>query len=403
MKYFNSVLILAAVTACSSPREEPAHSFRIYEEDGVTIAETKGKSRYQEDPFIFQHQCQILQEETNHASLITRVGNCFIGPGGLIFIGDTGSPRVLVFNTDGSFLREIGQRGAGPGEFRAVRLHGIIRGNVAVSDNRLRRTSLFNIDGSFIRSFVFPHGKSEPPLSFNAFLAFPGPGNLVISYEQAFVRFESSTGAAVRVGVYSEHGEMIAEVTKPAIPFPEPFQGTPNILYQPAFGIYLALGTEGIIEKYGLDGELTYVMRLDIPKEPVTAEERQKAIQHEQDMIENTISEEIRRAREERLESITFPHEKDFWFEIAVDEFGYIWASKPPGSYDTPPWDRSYRVITPEGEYLGDTCPPEQPGISGNIYFSQGFLICSYIAQDSGAPVVEIFRILPAVEGLRYP
>ena len=41
-------------------------------------------------------------------------------PPGNIYVADTGSNRVLMFNSKGKFLKEIGRQGEGPGEYRML-------------------------------------------------------------------------------------------------------------------------------------------------------------------------------------------------------------------------------------------------------------------------------------------
>lgn len=71
----------------------------------------------------------------------------------LIYVVDAGSCRVLVFDLGGKFVRAIGRKGQGPGEFATptgLCLTG--DGGIAVADRDNGRIQLIGPDGSLVRS-----------------------------------------------------------------------------------------------------------------------------------------------------------------------------------------------------------------------------------------------------------
>jgi hypothetical protein len=71
---------------------------------------------------------------------------------GTVFVAEDGDAHVKVFDANGTFLRRIGQRGSGPGEFRVAWIAA--RGDtLLVQDPMAARASSFRVsDGSFITS-----------------------------------------------------------------------------------------------------------------------------------------------------------------------------------------------------------------------------------------------------------
>jgi hypothetical protein len=64
---------------------------------------------------------------------------------------------VLVFGPDGRFVRQVGKRGGGPGEFEApVSIAIAADGSLAVFDLAHRNFSIFGADGAFRRSVPLP-------------------------------------------------------------------------------------------------------------------------------------------------------------------------------------------------------------------------------------------------------
>jgi tripartite motif-containing protein 71 len=63
---------------------------------------------------------------------------------GYIFVGDSGNNRIQIFTPEGTFLREFGCWGSGPGEFKA--LEGVAvtsTGNIVVCDRENHRVQVF--------------------------------------------------------------------------------------------------------------------------------------------------------------------------------------------------------------------------------------------------------------------
>lgn len=71
---------------------------------------------------------------------------------GSLIVADMRQTSIRVFDEDGAFLRSVGRRGAGPGEFQRLQQVGMLGDTIWVSDGELRRTTLFRFDGSVVSS-----------------------------------------------------------------------------------------------------------------------------------------------------------------------------------------------------------------------------------------------------------
>jgi len=65
---------------------------------------------------------------------------------GRILVGESRSPRVLLLNSSGELIREVGRLGEGPGEYRTVSYVGFAGGDPWVLDSRSRRATVFRND-----------------------------------------------------------------------------------------------------------------------------------------------------------------------------------------------------------------------------------------------------------------
>ena len=109
------------VTCCTNIHEEQQeHTFETMNEDGVIVATTSMVPRYKDQLFNFIEEAQLVQDEFNPESLITRAYTFHRGDDGQYYVPDTGAERIGIFGKDGQFIRWIGKQGDGPGEFRSL-------------------------------------------------------------------------------------------------------------------------------------------------------------------------------------------------------------------------------------------------------------------------------------------
>jgi uncharacterized protein (TIGR03382 family) len=72
-----------------------------------------------------------------------------------IYIVDYYNNRVLVFDPSGKFIRKIGKKGGGPGEFMAPTAMTINSdGNIVVNDIGRGGYSIFKTDGTFVKNVL---------------------------------------------------------------------------------------------------------------------------------------------------------------------------------------------------------------------------------------------------------
>jgi DNA-binding beta-propeller fold protein YncE len=95
-----------------------------------------------------------------------------IGPGGSVYVADTGHKRIQVFDANGRFLRSIGETGGGPGQFNepsSVALDAA--GNLFVADFWNARVQEFSARGTYVMSFPvtsWQGGYDEPQIAVDA-------------------------------------------------------------------------------------------------------------------------------------------------------------------------------------------------------------------------------------------
>ncbi len=105
-------------------------------------------------------QVEIIKLETGDDCLTTLSGAIKIINDHII-IGDETTNRLLLFSRKGNFVRNIGNRGRGPGEYVELGGFTIIKDSVYVQDARQNKIIVYPLEGSGFREIVL-----DPPIYY---------------------------------------------------------------------------------------------------------------------------------------------------------------------------------------------------------------------------------------------
>ncbi len=112
----------------------------------------------------------ISDRNAGKDGLLARIGVVQADDNGTIYVLDDKDDKVKVFGADGSFIRNLGKKGQGPGEFRTPAGLFIEKdGTISVFDLANGRMTGFSSEGAFIREldlrslgqFVAPEAESD--------------------------------------------------------------------------------------------------------------------------------------------------------------------------------------------------------------------------------------------------
>lgn len=179
-----AMVSLVAAGACREADEPATEGFRIQDSLGITVV---------------HNLYSALDTTAVVLDLVTRIGVAF-GPAeyqfhrirdvvadakGFIYVADLGSATIRVFESTGEYVRTIGGRGAGPGEFESVGSLFVWKDTVHVNDLQSLRSTIFDTTGQYLASwpnrvapncYVFPmNGGPDGWLARVSRLATPVP------------------------------------------------------------------------------------------------------------------------------------------------------------------------------------------------------------------------------------
>ena len=343
MSRFSSTLVFLLMPLIGSTDQDtnPQHAFRVYEQDGITVAETSGGPKYVEELFQYEEVLRLKQDENIVESLLTQPRTIRMDDEGAFYVVDGRVNRIVRFDASGNYACDIGRQGEGPGEYRLPEVDCFQNGLVVVRDFRLNRISWFKNDGTFVDSSPLP-----PRLEMVIQRLRLGPHDeriLLGDYQRGFgSRDEHRYNIAVAM-VFSAAGDTLAFVTSDSVQvatqFRVPaldtrsfvwifFSAWPRVLYHPAHGLVMTTGLEPVFQCFDLDGQLKKEIHLDIPPEPVTRAERMAVRTYLRSRILEAADDRSRAIYQEQLAHAEFQDPKAFFTIKHIDEHGYLWAAR---------------------------------------------------------------------------
>lgn len=311
-------------------------------------------------------------EDGPEEHMFGRVSSVAVAGDGTIYATDVAIPIVRAYDRDGSFLRNIGHRGQGPGEYaRAPALRTLADGRLVMWDLANARVSSFSPDGSFLHSFP-----GSARFGGHRVLEVDLDGNLYLRTLKPAARSE----ADALLLQYSIEGEQLDRIDMPA----QDAVGRTFYLGNEAVGAFQVMSLSawspfgyvvtGRNDAYDIELRKpggTGHLRRDLQPIALEAEERAEWEAFRQGAVERSRA----AGWSSDLEPDPVPAVKPFFRDILVGEDGRIWVFryvaarkrddvKPlPDRPERPlltwrePW--TYDVFESDGTFLGSVVVPE--------------------------------------------
>ncbi len=391
----------AFLSACGAePNRGPTVSVR--DSAGISIVENRGEvdpdlNAWTVDPTpilsVGTFQGDSLQQ-------LYQVQGAAALPDGGVAIANGGYGQVRIYDAQGQFVRSLGRKGEGPGEFQAPALAGFLPPDtLVVVDNRLRRITLFTLDGEMPRSEGMEEdvGGSVSPWGIFA------DGSTVVG---GGFYFSSSNGEALSTG-YSRRlttyrsvardGSLVTDFGE--FPGSEFFmvvrsQGGGMVMMarlvpfgkfpMAAVGgnrFYFGSGDSWEIREYSPEGALRQLIRWDKPLRPVESEDLSRFIESQvEDAEDPTQAQEIR----QQYAEMPSPDFMPAFAGLSVDAMGYLWVERYRGpGEDIPEFD----IFDSQGHLAGYAALPEDADV---LQIGDDYILALY-RDELGIEFVRMF------------
>jgi len=177
----------------------------------------------------------------------------------LVFV-DYHAHNVFIFNQDGKFIKMLGCRGKGPGEFESP-LSAVCdsEGRLFICDNGLRKMSIFNADYVFQKSFFIVGSHFMP----DNFKILPNTDFIMAGYFEDF----SKPFTGTNLELYSSQGKLLKSfepVATKAFGNALAYYSESEIDIDSKGNIYSIQATNPEILKYNMHGDLLSKIQLEL-------------------------------------------------------------------------------------------------------------------------------------------
>jgi hypothetical protein len=361
------VVISSVVFAACNSAGENASMFTVSDSAGAEIVvssgpEWRGSAGWTIDP---KPMLEIGVEEGEEPYQLSRVFDAMRLPDGRILVGNSSTSEIRVFDREGKFLKSVGRKGNGPGEFgelSSVRFWRLADGTLLGYDNGNLRVHHFDStlayqrtvriestkdglraflqgvfgDGSWQMLALVPELKNEP-------------GTYLRSAQQ-FVRFHpdgTPDTTLRRVEGRTRFVHQFGSITH--FPF-VPFTAEP-LAVAAGEHLWIVNGGGAELEQRSLRGDLVRIVRLtrDIPR---TADVYARYVESSLASMDSS-----RRAQYEHFYGLKhpLPERVPAYQAMLVDATSHVWLERYRLPGDTmPSWD----VVAPNGRWLGAVAVP---------------------------------------------
>ncbi len=404
-----SALILAA---CSAHTGDPGHRFEVGTADGVVTATSNTIPVYPEPLFSYEEVLRLKEDPENEDSLLIRPITFLQGDDGYFYVMDFRNNHVTVFDREGGFGRTIGRSGEGPGEFQSVDNIYVDQGVVQVVDTRSMRLTRFRTDGILLAVISLNQTVSDLKLGYVSSARMADDDRLVLISQQD-ERTSEFVLTRQAVTVLGPDREVVWQTATPqhkmqtwgmyrgvrAMGVLIPYSTWPGIDFEPACGVLISPGDIPELFLHRLDGTLLRRIRLEIEARPVSAEDRAIVLDSYDERIAAASGERVETLKAQK-EALNFPDRWPYWEGAGLDEYGYIWLTVPEqeSEREAAGGGRLCMVLSPEGEYLGNTRLPQG---SGRICRGRVMTITSN--PETGENHLIVYEIRSAIDGFVYP
>jgi WD40 repeat protein len=361
---------------------------KIEIEDGVKVIKNPGEPLYGEITFELEEDLSIGNEDDKNY-LFYRLRDIQVDTDGNIYVLDSGNQRLQVFDKDGKYLRTIGKRGQGPGEFNTPTQLQLDdeTGNIFVKDNGLRKIIIFEKEGKyidkdihlteFLSDFYLDSDRciwgkfSLPGIDSRFIKKVTFAGKVEKIFTEIPYHIQRIVTSLTRKGKYWNYGAYLVN------------SGYEDDLF--ISKVDSNTFVYGHSKKYELvavdkSGKTLFIIRKDESPIKITKTER--------DRIKDRMKWDMR--KDGRLVpeiSIKFPDYKPYFYSIITDDISRIYVRKNPVPHESNT-NHEYDVFNKEGLYLYKIHLNYYPDVIKN-----GYIYTRITDDETGLEQIKRYRI----------
>jgi hypothetical protein len=277
---------------------------------------------------------------------------------GRVVIANAGTSELRLFDRAGRFVRSIGRRGGGPGEFEDLQWVWVLNGDTLLAyDFWPGRLSVFDTTGTYVRStsLRIPDGRQslvaglfgDGSLAVMGAPRFAGPGSQAGAFRDSISVYHVAADGSVlgALGRFPWAETWRAEFDDGMRAISIPFAPLPAWTVADDAFVYAA-GAAHDVHFVAPGGRLARVVR--IAQSPRAVRPADLA-RYREEILERAAREGIRPAMERALAAVPVPETMPALSGLRVDRAGNLWIE----TYEPEPaLPRRWLIVDPQGLWL---------------------------------------------------
>lgn len=385
-RIFSLMFIFFALfcSACSESKELKSNA-SVEVIDGIEYIHNTETPIHPDKTVLFEKDLSIRSEDEEGNIVLFKPLFFQVDRDENIFISEAGEQEIKVFDSDGKYIKTIGARGNGPGEFQNIGAIGFTpEGNFVVMDLRSRRTNLFDATGQFLKSFTWRK-------YFRIFHLFKNDSYIC----QDNVRGKNPQDRKLFVKEFDYDGNEIKSygeftlakmkrATKGDSSFILPIPYSPRSIFagdQNRGWLYHCINNKYSIEVYDDSGKM--FRKIDRPYDsvPFTDKDRKEFLEG----FENDSLEMYKKMAKE----MELPKVKTISSQMFVDDKGYLWIQTYEQKKEGNQTLTAYDIFNSEGHYYARVWCEIVSGI-----FSKGKMYSMETDEETGYRTLTRYRVV---------
>ncbi|MGB7294750.1 MAG: 6-bladed beta-propeller [Candidatus Aminicenantales bacterium] len=337
-------LALAALLWLPACKKESAGA-KIETIDGVTYVHNPAIPLHPEKSVTFEEEFTFKEKDESGEIRLYKPGRYVVDGQGHVYIEDDSDMSIKVFDAQGRYLRAIGRKGSGPGEFGRIADMAVLPdGRLLITDFETRRTSFFSPEGQFLSSFQWTkffsqvHLVTDSSYTVNEMVATEDTRELWVKT----IDFNGEELVTFGKFAYPEfktlrQGDAMFSTSVPYSP------RSVFIADQERQRLYHCLNDKYLIEVYDSGGKL--VRKIDRPYQPpaITSEDVEEFQSQFKDRPDSPFAKMIK--------EMELPKVKTVAERMIVDSAGSLWVRTNEDRKDGEKTLTAFDIFNPEGIY----------------------------------------------------
>lgn len=372
-----------AMLLCLPGCEKKDAGARVETIDGVTYVHNPAIPLHPEKSVTFEEEFTFKEKDESGEIRLYKPGRYVVDGQGHVYIEDDSDMSIKVFDAQGRYLRAIGRKGSGPGEFGRIADMAVLPdGRLLITDFETRRTSFFSPEGQFLSSFQWTkffsqvHLVTDSSYTVNEMVATKDTRELWVKT----IDFNGEELVTFGKFAYPE----FKILTQGDATFSTSVPYSPRSVFigdQVRQLLYHCLNNKYLIEIYGSDGKL--VRKIDRPYEPppITSEDVEDFLSRFKDRPDSPFA--------KMAKEMEFPKVKTVTDRMIVDSRSQLWVKTNEERKEGEKTFTAFDIFGPEGFYDARVWLEFNP-----LFFPDGKMYRLVEDEETGAVQLKRYRIV---------